>query len=193
MRQVRADVKSSHENKGAVESIVPQQKTKPITTLRDVHLVYDYEDTRGYAAGFEEATITVSKLPVVVEGGTKKEIPFQDITRITMQASKRKHPEVDHWDIRFLNAVITLRNQKTVRCEIGSYLPLPKSGNKPTFEIYNTTNIRDVYLSGKMIDTGLTAKVSLYDIQNMVTEIPGNSLDSLGTVNISPRVKESKK
>lgn len=186
--QAKADVKSPRENKTSVETA--PQKNKLVTTLRDVDLVYDYEDTRGYAAGFEKATVTVNKLPVVIENGTKKEISFQDIVRITMQPSKRKHPEVDHWDIRFLIAVITLRNQETVRCEIGTYLPLPKSGNKPASEIYNTTNIKNVYLSGKMIDTGSTRKVSLYDIHQIVIETPGDSLDSLGTVHINIRGKE---
>ena len=145
--------------------------------------------------GGEEATITVNKLPVVIVGGVKTEIPFGDIVSITMQPSKRQHPEVEHWDIRFLDATITLRNKQTIRCEIGTYLPLPRSGSKPAFEIYNgeAINIRDTYLSGEMVDTGLMARASLYDIQAISIEVPGDSLDSLGTVHIDLGEKKTTK
>jgi hypothetical protein len=156
-------------------------------TLENVHLVYDYFDTRGYMLGGEEATIIVDKLPVVIAGGVKSEIPLADIASMTLQPSTRQHPEVEHWDIPFLDAVVTLRNQESISCEIGAYLPLPSSGDKPASELYNTSNISDVYLQGEMADTGLTANVSLYDVQAFNVETPGDSLDSLGTVQISLR------
>ena len=178
---------------------IPRIETPtPVITaiaLRNVHLVFDYLDRRGYMLGGEEATITVNKLPVVTAGGVKIEIPFGDIASITMQPSKRQHPEVEHWDIQFLDASVTLRNKQTILCEIGTYLPLPGSGSKPAFEIYGgeAINIRDTYLSGEMVDTGLMAKVSLYDIQAISIEVPGDSLDSLGTVHITPREKKTTK
>ncbi|MFN8504648.1 hypothetical protein [Kouleothrix sp.] len=174
---------------------VPPTPTPTVTTitLQNVHLVYDYLDRRGYMLGGEEATITVNKLPVIIAGGAKTEISFGDIASITMQPSKRQHPEVAHWDIRFLDATVTLRNKETIRCEIGTYLPLPKSGSKPAFEIYNgeAINIRDTYLSGEIVDTGLMTKLSLYDIQAISIDAPGNPPESLGTVIITPgRMKQ---
>ena len=156
-------------------------------TLRNVHLLYDYLDTRGYMVGGEEATITVDKLPVVIAGGVRSEIPFADIASITLQPSTRQHPEVEHWEIPFLDATVTLRNGESISCEIGAYLPLPSSGDKPAAELYDTTNINDVYLLGEMTDTGLAGNVSLYDVQAIEVETPGDSVDSLGTVQVTLR------
>jgi len=160
-------------------------------TLQKVYLVYDYCDTRGFMVGCEDTTITVNKLPVVADGGAKVEIPFADIANITMQPSKRQHPEVAHWDIEFLDATVTLKNQKTIHCEIGSYLPLPASGSKPAEDLYNTVQIEDVYLSGEMADTGLMTKMSLFDVKAISIDAPGDPPESLGTVIISPRENET--
>lgn len=173
----------------SVIAIVPTSTSlAPSTTaLQNTYLIYNYCDTRGYMMGCEDTTITVTKLPVVTDSSAKVEIPFGDIANITMQPSNRKDPEGGN--IKFIDAIVTLRNQKTIHCEIGVYLLLPVNGSKPADEVYNTMRIDDVYLSGDMVDTGLAAKISLYDIQSISIDAPKDASGSLGTVNIVKKAK----
>jgi hypothetical protein len=86
---------------------------------------------------------------------------------MSLTAGSRPDKTVKHWTVRFLDVELRLSNGKSLRGEVGTYLPLPAEGRKGADSVVDT-GIRDVLIVGTSSDTGLEATVSLYDADRMV-------------------------
>lgn len=137
--------------------------------IQNAEMVFRYKDTRGYMLGGVEVERAFLKLPIIINNIEKQSIPLNMIEEIRLKSAKRPHAEEKNLTVRYLDAELKLSNGKISRGEIGTYLPLPKEGDKKAADAY-PTNIHDILVVGTSSSTGLRTEVSLYDVSQIVLQ-----------------------